>query len=90
MLLKKGLGLKELSAVVASFLQVKVDIDNNTNCASIHYLLAVIYKELFVDVNVDIDIDIPEPKNKDQMATYTKRLANGSRKIQISGSLLLN
>jgi len=38
----------------------------------------------------DIDIDIPEPKNKDQMATYTKRLANGSKKIQISGSLLLN
>ena len=67
LLLEKGQGLKEVSAVVASFLHLKVDIDV-ADCASTHYLLAVIYKTLFVNVDVDVvDVD-------DDVATLAKKL----------------
>ena len=59
LLLEKG---QDVSAVVASFLRLKIDIDV-ADCASIHYLLAVIYKALFVDVDINDDV-----------ATLAKRL----------------
>ena len=37
-----------------------------------------------------IDIDISEPKNKDHMSTFTKRIADSSDRLQISGPILLN
>ena len=67
-LLEKGQDLKEISAVVTSFLHLKVDIDDD--CVSIHYLLAVIYKALFVDDDVATLAKQPFVKRLDQKNTH--------------------